>query len=108
MKANIHPKWYPQATVVCACGNTFTVGATQDKIEVDVCSACHPFYTGQMKYIDSAGRVDAFRARQQKAKKKILSKTDKRKLKKERKIEAELNRPATLEELRARLSKSKN
>lgn len=99
MQAKIHPKWY-QATVTCACGNTFEVGATVPEFKVEVCSACHPFYTGQMKYVDVAGRVDAFRARQQGAKKKAVSKTEKRKLKKQKKIEAELQKPESLEQLR--------
>lgn len=60
MKANIHPKWNHQAQVVCACGNTFTTGSTQDEIRVDICSACHPFYTGSMKFVDVQGRVDRF------------------------------------------------
>lgn len=60
MKANIHPKWNHQAQVVCACGNTFTTGSTQGEIRVDICSACHPFYTGSMKFVDVQGRVDRF------------------------------------------------
>ena len=102
MKANIHPKWYENAKVTCACGNTFMVGATVPEIQVEVCSNCHPFYTGQMKYVDTAGRVDAFKAKEAKAKKKVLSKTDRRKLKKQKKIEAEMKKPDTLEELRAK------
>ena len=99
MKAQIHPKWY-QAKVTCACGNTFTVGATVPEFKVEVCSACHPFYTGQMKYVDVAGRVDAFRARQQGAKKKAVSKTEKRKLKREKRMNEEQARPETLADLR--------
>ncbi|OGM20918.1 50S ribosomal protein L31 [Candidatus Woesebacteria bacterium RIFCSPHIGHO2_01_FULL_38_9] len=106
MKVQIHPQWY-QAEVVCACGNKFTVGATVPKIEVEVCYNCHPFYTGQMKYVDTAGRVDAFRARLTKVDTKVLSKTEKRKLKKERKIQRELERPDTLAELRKE-SRKKN
>lgn len=60
MKTAIHPKWNHQATVTCACGNTFSTGSTQDEIRVDICSACHPFYTGQMKFVDTQGRVDRF------------------------------------------------
>ena len=100
MKANIHPTWYPEAKVVCACGNTFTIGATVPEYQVEVCYNCHPFYTGQMKYVDTAGRVDAFRAKLSKAREKVLSKTEKRKLKRERKIQKELERPDTLAELR--------
>ena len=100
MKAKIHPKWYPEARVSCACGNSFTVGATVDKIQVEVCSNCHPFYTNQMKYVDTAGRVEAFKARQARAAKKVLSKTEKRKLKKVKRIKQELAKPESLAELR--------
>ncbi len=105
MKAKIHPQWYPEAVVKCACGETFTVGATVPQIEVEVCSACHPFYTGQMKYVDTAGRVDAFKARRAGASKKVLSKADRRRLKREKRIREELDRPETLEELRAQVVK---
>lgn len=60
MKSGIHPTWNHQATVKCACGNTFTTGSTLDNIEVDICSACHPFFTGEMKFVDRQGRVDRF------------------------------------------------
>ena len=86
MKKTIHPKWYPDCQATCACGNTFTVGATVPKIEVDVCSNCHPFYTGQMKYVDTAGRVEAFQKKQDMAKKKVVSKTEKRKIKEKEKF----------------------
>jgi large subunit ribosomal protein L31 len=104
---NIHPKWYENAKVVCACGNTFTTGATVPEIHVEVCYNCHPFYTGQMKYVDTAGRVDAFKEKQKKAKKQVLSKTEKRKRKRERRIEKELEKPETLEDLRKTLRKRK-
>lgn len=100
MKSNIHPKYYPEAKVTCACGNSFSVGATMPRIDVDVCSACHPFYTGKMKYVDAAGRVDAFKERQKKAKSKVLSKVQKRELKRKKKIEKELQKPETLKEVR--------
>lgn len=100
MKAQIHPKWYEKAKVTCACGNTFTLGATVPEISVEVCSHCHPFYTGQMKYVDAAGRVDAFKARQKAAKKKVVSKAEKRHLKKIKRIQEELEKPESLEELR--------
>ena len=107
MKANIHPQWFAQAKVTCACGNTFTTGATVPEIQVEVCYNCHPFYTGQMKYVDTAGRVDAFRAKQTKAKEKFMSKTEKRKLKREKKIQKELERPDTLAELRKKVKSKK-
>lgn len=100
MKTKIHPKWYPEAKVTCACGNSFTIGATVPEIAVEVCFACHPFYTGQMKFVDTAGRVDAFKARQQKAQTKHTSKAEKRKLKRTRRIREELEKPETLAELR--------
>ena len=63
MKAKIHPKYYPQARIICACGNTFTVGSTSPEIKVDICSACHPFYTGEQRIVDTAGQVDRFMKR---------------------------------------------
>ncbi|KKQ98523.1 MAG: Ribosomal protein L31 (Modular protein) [Candidatus Woesebacteria bacterium GW2011_GWB1_39_12] len=107
MKANIHPEWFPEAQVTCACGNTFKVGSTLPKIEVEVCYNCHPFYTGQMKYVDTAGRVDSFEARRKMAVEERVSKTEKRMLRRERKIQKELERPDTLAELR-KISKKKN
>lgn len=70
MKKDIHPKYYPKARVRCACGNTFTVGSTKEHIEVEICSACHPFYTGKEKIVDAMGRVEKFRKRLAKKKKK--------------------------------------
>jgi large subunit ribosomal protein L31 len=63
MKAKIHPKYYPNARVVCACGNTWTTGSTIPEIKVDICSACHPFYTGEQRIVDTAGQVDRFMKR---------------------------------------------
>ena len=63
MKTETHPKYYPEATVHCSCGEKFTVGSTMEEIEVEICSACHPFYTGQEKSLDTAGRVDRFNKR---------------------------------------------
>jgi large subunit ribosomal protein L31 len=69
MKENIHPTWYPDAQVICACGNTWTTGSTQKVIRTDVCSKCHPFYTGEQRIVDTEGQVDRFykklQARQQ-------------------------------------------
>jgi large subunit ribosomal protein L31 len=69
MKADIHPTFYSNAVVTCACGAVYKVGSTQEKIEVEICSACHPFYTGQDKVLDSTGRVDRFKKRQASSKK---------------------------------------
>ncbi len=60
MKKDIHPE-YVEANVTCACGNTFTTQSTKKEIRVEICSACHPFFTGKQKFIDSAGRVEKFR-----------------------------------------------
>jgi large subunit ribosomal protein L31 len=60
MKKDIHPE-YVEASVACACGNTFTTQSTKKEIRIEICSACHPFFTGKQKFIDSAGRVEKFR-----------------------------------------------
>ena len=67
MKKDIHPKYYSEAVVTCACGNTFKIGSTKEKLDVEICSACHPFYTGQEKSLDIAGRVEKFKGRAAKA-----------------------------------------
>ena len=59
MKSGIHPE-YDEATVVCGCGNKFTTRSTKKNITVEICSACHPFFTGKMKYVDTTGRVEKF------------------------------------------------
>jgi large subunit ribosomal protein L31 len=66
MKEDIHPKYYPDAKVICACGNTWTTGATQPEIRTDVCSACHPFFTGEQRIVDTAGQVERFMRRLEK------------------------------------------
>ena len=70
MKKDIHPKYYPEATARCACGNTFKVGSTKELIEIEICSACHPFYTGTEKIVDTLGRVEKYKERLSKKKKK--------------------------------------
>jgi len=60
MKKEIHPTFYPEATVVCACGNSWTTGSTKEALRTDVCSACHPFYTGEQRIVDTEGQVDRF------------------------------------------------
>ncbi len=64
MKKEIHPKYYPKAEVTCSCGATFTTGSTMEKIEIEICSACHPFFTGEEKILDTGGRVEKFKKRQ--------------------------------------------
>ncbi len=63
MQKDIHPKYYPNARIQCACGNAFTIGSTKEFIEIEICSKCHPFYTGKEKIIDTLGQVQKFRKR---------------------------------------------
>lgn len=70
MKADTHPTYFPEAKVTCACGRSFVVGSTKEKLEVEICSNCHPFYTGNDKILDTAGRVEKFKARRAAATKK--------------------------------------
>lgn len=92
MKTNIHPQYFTNAKVVCACGNTFTTGSTKAEMHVEICSNCHPFFTGRQNLIDVMGKVDKFRKRASKAMAK-KSEIAERKLKKaakpaEAKVEA--------------------
>ena len=77
MKKDIHPKYFEKARVRCACGNSFTVGSTKEEIEIEICSKCHPFYTGKEKIVDVMGRVERFRKRL--AKKTEMTKKKKKK-----------------------------
>jgi len=63
VKEGIHPTWYENARVICACGNTWTTGSTKPEIRTDICSACHPFYTGEQRIVDTEGQVDRFMKR---------------------------------------------
>jgi large subunit ribosomal protein L31 len=63
MKEKIHPKYFSDATVVCSCGNKFTTGSTKKELKVEVCSNCHPFFTGERRMMDTAGRVERFNKR---------------------------------------------
>ena len=63
MKTDIHPNYFPDATVTCSCGNTFTVGATKPALRVEICSVCHPFFTGEQRIIDTEGRVERMKRR---------------------------------------------
>lgn len=85
MKPAIHPKYNTDCQVVCTCGNKFTTGSTLDKIEVEICSSCHPFFTGQQKFVDSKGRIDRFNRHQKLA--ADLAKTSAAKKKKTKKIQ---------------------
>ncbi|MDD3498564.1 MAG: 50S ribosomal protein L31 [Candidatus Moranbacteria bacterium] len=93
MKKDIHPKYYPSAKIKCACGAVLETGSTQEHIEVEICSNCHPFFTGDKKVVDTAGRVERFKqlraksdkkkedAKKAKATKKVTKKNEKSKKK---------------------------
>ena len=78
MKATIHPPYFPNAIMKCACGHTWTGGATLPEITVEICSNCHPFYTGKSKLIDTRGRIDKFTKRSQKGEDILKAKTIKK------------------------------
>lgn len=95
MKAKIHPQYF-QANVVCACGNRFTVGSTQENIKVELCSNCHPFYTGEERFVDRASTIDKFKKAQDIAAKYKTQITAKKEEKKKKE-----NAPKTLAEMLA-------
>lgn len=70
MKKNIHPNWNHQATFTCACGNSFVSGSMSDSLQLDICSKCHPFFTGEERFVDTQGRVDKFLKKMEAAKAK--------------------------------------
>jgi len=90
MKKNIHPEWYPQAKVSCACGASFTTGSTKPEIHVEICSACHPFFTGEMRFVDTQGRIEKFQARQ---------KASANYTKKKKNLEEKEERPKSIKEM---------
>lgn len=77
MKANIHPKFYLDTKVICVCGNRFTTASTQETIHVELCNDCHPFYTGQQRFVDSGSLIKKFQDKQQSATKYKLTKVKK-------------------------------
>ncbi len=96
MKTAIHPVYYHDCVVTCACGNSFITGSTKKEIKVEICSACHPFFTGKMKFVDTLGRVEKFAKQMQAAQtKKYLTKSQRQKLK----AKEEAKRPVTLKEM---------
>jgi len=79
MKENIHPTFYPEAQVICACGNNWTVGSTVPVIRTDICSQCHPFFTGELRIVDAGGRVERF-IKKLERRERILADVEKRKI----------------------------
>lgn len=98
MQTAIHPTYHPDTKVMCACGNTFITGSTMSEIKVEVCSKCHPFYTGQVKYLDTMGRVEKFQKKQKDAIKTQAVLVQKKKQKIELKKQED-NAPKTLREM---------
>lgn len=75
MKKNIHPEYHGDAKIICSCGNVIETGSTIKEMKVEICSSCHPFYTGKKKFLDTTGRVDRFKKLSEKAEaKKIVTK----------------------------------
>ena len=100
MKVQGHPTYYADAVVTCACGNTFIVGSTKQKINVEVCAKCQPFFTGEMRFLDSMGRVERFQRRQAAtAGHTYMSKKQKLVLKKRQEQEEEAATPKSLKEM---------
>ncbi len=95
MKKNIHPVFYEDAQVVCACGNTFVTGSTKKNIVVEVCNKCHPLYTGEHRYVDTKGKVESFEKKREAAKKYEATRT----LKKEKKLKKNEKSVKSLKEL---------
>ena len=93
MKSTIHPKYF-DAQVVCACGNRFTVGSTKEEIHIELCSKCHPFYTGEQRFVDSASRIQKFQNKQ-----KVASQYVVKKAKKAEEMKKQDSGPKTLREM---------
>ncbi len=89
MKKDIHPKYFPKTKITCACGHSFSFGATKEDMKVDICSHCHPFYTGSQQLVDTAGRVERFKTRQSKATSSTRTKKEKKEIKKVKKTKKE-------------------
>jgi large subunit ribosomal protein L31 len=98
MKATGHPQYY-EAVVKCACGNTFTVGSTKQAIMVDICAKCHPFFTGEMRFVDTMGRVERFSQKMQNRPTGPVTKKAKKLLKQKLEQEEEARRPKSLKEM---------
>lgn len=106
MKKNTHPQYYNDAKVSCACGNTFTVGSTVKEIKVELCSKCHPFYTGKMRIVDSENLVKKFEAKQKAAKlSDIKKKKEKREQRRAKVTEIREEKKVTLKDMLGTIGK---
>lgn len=100
MKAGVHPQWFNEASVVCVCGNSFSVGSTKEEIRVEVCYKCHPFFTGETRFVDTLGRVERFQKKVTHASQVVT----KKKAKKEEKDEID-RQPKSLREMLLNIQK---
>ena len=91
MKQAVHPQYFEQAQVICACGNKFTTGSTAEVIHVELCYNCHPFYTGEQRFVDSASRIQKFQQKQEAAKLHVT--------KKKEEVKKQSSAPKTLREM---------
>ena len=99
MKQTIHPQYFNEAQVICVCGHKWTTGSTQEVIHVELCSNCHPFYTGEQRFVDSASRIQKFQTRTETAKKyQVVNKEKKEAQRKQEEA------PKTLREMLAQVS----
>lgn len=98
MKKDIHPKYYEEAKIACSCGHQFSAGSTLPQLKVEICSACHPFYTGQQKLVDTEGRVEKFEKRRAHANKAAQTEA-KKKLKIKEEEQKRREQPKTLRDM---------
>jgi large subunit ribosomal protein L31 len=94
MKSNIHPTWFTEAKVVCACGNTFTTGSTLENIRVEICSNCHPFFTGQQKFVDTLGQVERFQRKTEESKVKRAERAKIEEIRKAKVVDKKSEKPS--------------
>ena len=99
MKQAIHPQYFNEAQVICVCGHKWTTGSTQEVIHVELCSNCHPFYTGEQRFIDTASRIQKFQTRSENAKKYQIVNKEKKDAKKK-----QAEAPKTLREMLSQIS----
>jgi len=95
MKASIHPQYNENVPVVCSCGNSFTVASTKNEIRVELCNKCHPFYTGQQRFVDTASRIEKFN----------MKRDAQKEAKDKKKVIQEAKQPQTLREMLEALKK---
>lgn len=94
MKQSVHPQYFENAQVICVCGNKFTTGSTQEIIRVEICDKCHPFYTGEQRFVDSASRIEKFNKKQE-----VAAKHAETRVKKQEERKQKDNSPKTLREM---------